>query len=304
MTRPLAALILLATTSLVHAQEPARPTTGQVNDHNLAYNFALGGSYTTPADLEAGRGDLAIWRADAELSLSAPLTSTSRLNLSARNQWSWYDFSRGDKPLVGDSFGVFSQVVTTNLRASLNQRLDDRWSLLAGFDIDASGETDADVGDSLTYGGILAARYSVNPGLTFTLGFVVRSVLEDGVQYIPAAGVDWKFAEQWRLTLLGPTARVTWRPRDNFDIYTRFAYEGRDFRLADDGPLPDGVVRDGRVTLALGINSKLTESLTLSSELGITPWGVIDFADPDGDKLASYDLKPAAFFALSVEYSW
>lgn len=277
----------------------------------LSWALSGAGSYTFGADLEDDRGDVAITRGGAELTLAVPVSETTRVNVGLTNEWSWYDFGRGDAPIavVGGEEGTevyvpFSQVTSLRLSPGFLTILNRQWAIIGGVTIDASGETDADVGESLIVSGFAGARYAVNEKLALTFGLSAATQLEDDVRVLPLLGVQWEFAEGWSFLIAGPGARVIWMPTEKLDLSVSVSYEGRSFRLSDDASIRDGVVRDRRVVAGVQAQYAVLEWLTVRGEVGVVGWSELEFDDRDGDGLGTYTVDPTGYVGASLTARW
>lgn len=265
--------------------------------------FSLGGSYTFDAEMEDGRGDYSVARSGAELTLFIPAGEKLSFTVGVANEWSWYDFSSSGP--VGVTSGIekpFSEVTTVRITPAFIYRVNEKWSVFGGPSIEASGEPDADVDDALLYGGIVGVRYKFSDTLALTGGVAARSSLEDDVMVFPLVGVEWEFAKDWQLAFRGTSLRVTWEATDTLDLSAQVSYEGREYRLSDDAKIPDGIVRDRRVTA--GVQAQWTPKpwLTLRGEAGIVMWSELEFDDRDGDGIDTIDADPTGYLGASLTF--
>lgn len=274
---------------------PVGPPTDRVSA-----SFSLGGAYAFGTSLEDDRGDVAVSRAGVETTLFVPVFERTLFSVTLLNEWSWYDFSRGDTPVVAGVSKPFSQVTTVRLSPGVLVMLDDRWSIQGGFSADFSGETDVDVGDAATYGGFVSVRYAFSDRLSVTGGVSVRSVLEDDVRVLPVIGIDWDITDRLNLATRGPGVRLTYFFSRDFDVSLLASYESRDFRLDRDSAIPDGVVRDQRVTVGVQAQYAVRPWLILRAEAGVVAWGELGFDDRDGDELERLTTDPTPYVGASL----
>jgi hypothetical protein len=277
---------------------PKRATGEEGPPSGPSASFSLGGSYTIPSNLEDSRGRVGIYRGGAELTVSTPLGGLAEGltgSLGILNEWSWYDFSGPFRPA--------SQVTTVRVTPGLFYRLDDKWSLLGSFTLDASGETNADVGQALTYGGVVGARYQVRPGLAYTFGVAGSTVLEDGGTVFPFLGVEWDLTEKLKFVTRGPGAQLTYSVSPELDLTAQVSYENRAFRLASDANAyrgGEGVLRDQRVTLGVQAQWTPVPGLSLRAEAGFVPWSEIRVDDNDGNPLDALTVTPTGYVGVSA----
>lgn len=281
----------------------AKGKRGEPPRDRISNAFSLGGSYTFAADLEDNRGEYAVSRAGFEYTMFVPAGEKLSLTLGLANEWSWYDFS-SDNPtgVAGGSQKPFSEVTTVRFTPAFVYKVDETWTVFGGPSIEASGEPDAEVDESLTYGGILGVRYKVSETLALTGGIAARTSLEDDVFVVPLIGVEWEFAEGWQLATRGTALRVTWSATESLDLSAQVSYEGREYRLSDDAVIAGGVVRDRRVTA--GVQAQWTPRpwLTLRGEAGLVAWSELEFDDRDGNGIDTLDADPTGYLGASVSF--
>lgn len=274
---------------------PGRPPTDRVSA-----SFSLGGMYAFATSLEDDRGDVAVSRAGFESSLFIPAFERTVFSLTLLNEWSWYDFSRGDNPVVAGVNKPFSQVTTVRLTPGVVVELDDRWSVQGGLFADFSGEADVNLGDAGTYGGFVSVRYAFSDRLSVVGGVSVRSVLEDDVRVLPVIGIDWDITDRLNLATRGPGVRLTYFFSRDLDVSLLASYESRDFRLDRDSAISDGVVRDQRVTVGIQAQYAVRPWLILRAEVGVVAWGELGFDDRDGDRLERLTTDPTPYVGASL----
>lgn len=271
-------------------------------DDRISASFSVGGSHAFASSLEDSRGNVAVWRGGFETTVFLPAFDQTFFSLSLLNEWSWYDFSSGDTPPVAGATQPFSQVTTLRLSPGVSVGLDDRWTLQGGVFADFSGQTDVDVGDAGTYGGFVSARYRVTDRLRLTGGVSFRTVLEDDVRILPILGIDWDITERLNLATRGPGIRLTYFLTREFDLSLLAAYESRDYRLDRDSAIPDGVVRDQRVTLGVQAQYAARPWLILRVEGGVVAWGELGFDDRNGNELEQLTTDPTPYIGASLTF--
>lgn len=264
-------------------------------------SFTPGGYYAFSSGLEDSRGDMAVTRSGGELTLFVPFDRTM-FSLGLTNEWSWYDFSGGSAPVVAGSEKPFSQVTTVRISPGMAYRIDEKWALLGGVSADFSGETDADVSDAATYGGFFAVRYRFSDRFSLVVGAAGRSVLEDDFQVLPIIGIDWQITEKMAFATRGTGARLVYFLTPQFDLALQVSYENRDFRLSDDAAIPEGVVRDRRVTVGLQGQYMVRPWWVVRGEVGVVAWGEMVFEDRNGNGLEGLDTDPTPYVGASMTF--
>lgn len=81
-------------------------------------------------------------------------------------------------------------------------------------------------------------------------------------------------------------------------------YEHREYRLADDNPLPEGSVTDRRVPVALALTYFPSSRVVISGRIGAEVWGELEFHDRDENKVASTDLGTAMVVGFDLRIAF
>lgn len=266
-----------------------------------------GGSADLASDLDDDEGDVDIHRARLGFTLVSPpglVSNNSVLSFDLDQETSWYRF--GDA--LGLASGVpdeFRDVRQTSFRTTLMVRQDERWSWLAGAMLMVAGETDADAGESTTFGGYAAAKYAVAPDLKFGLGFVVRSRLEEDPLTVPMIGVEWRIAD-WLSFSSGERAgaRLAAQASDTVDVALFGNWELREYRLSDSAALSEGIVRDLRVPVGLELEWRPAPTATVTLSGGVTMRQEFRFDDRDGEEQEDTSARSSAFLSLLISLSF
>ncbi len=166
-------------------------------------------SHAFDADLD-NDADVSVSRGGADLTIAHPLTERLITTVGLRGEYSRYEFDNL-LDLVSDELGDAADnlgfdddrgldMILVSISPGVIYRLNDRWSAIGGISVAASGESDADFGDSLTFGGYVGARYKVNDRLAVALGVAARSRLEDDALVVPLIPecIEGQSEEQWK----------------------------------------------------------------------------------------------------------
>ncbi len=265
------------------------------------------GSYTFEADLD-GAGEFSVARFGAELTYDVPVWDRSLLGFTFGVERSEYDFE-GATGLApgGDPIGG---ATVYGLSARLVHPLDETFTFIGGGGVEWSAEDGADFGESATLGGFAAVAWRMSDDLTLTLGAGVSDRLEDDVRVIPFVGVEWQFAENMRLSSTeigralgsgqGAGLGVVYESNDELSLVVGAAFSGRQFRLDEDGPLPDGVLQDDRIVAGLGVVWEPDARMLVRGGVGAAVWSNIETLDSSGVTVGEEDGDPAPFITASV----
>ncbi|MDA7618576.1 MAG: DUF6268 family outer membrane beta-barrel protein [Verrucomicrobiota bacterium] len=252
-----------------------------------------------------GGGDFAVNRYAARISVGVRSDVANSAALSFGYQQSNYDFSgSGGMSAAGAPVGT---VHSLRLGLPLRRQMGEAWTLLAIPSLRTAAEEQADVGQSITGGGIAGLFYEVHPRLRLGPGFGIMGQIEEGASYFPILMVDWAFADRWKLQTgrdftasQGPGLSVSYALHPSWRLILGVRYERLRFRLDRNGPTPSGVGEDRGVPVYLGARYALgaNGAVTLFGGVNIAgEWRVDDLRGRTLDA-RSYDAAP--FFGISA----
>jgi hypothetical protein len=285
-------------------RDATRPTrTEPLEQRSFSLSFRPRAEHTFDADLRDSNGSVAVSRAGATLGLAVPLGERTRLLINTDAEFSRYDFSDASD-LLPSGRDPLDDAWMVRLSPGVVVGLDETWSITGGAIVEIAAESGADVSDAITYGGFFGARYRWSPTLTTTFGAIAKSRLEDDVIVVPLLGVEWQITD--RVVLLneglGLKLRADLSEQWRAGVFARF--ELRDYRLADDGALPDGVLRDQRVPLGLSIEWRPSPSVQVELSGGAVVYQKYTFDDSNGNKVESDRTRPAPFIGLTATFAF
>lgn len=295
------------TGSMPSGDAPAEPPAPQeretaANQSRSPLSFAITGNaqWVFASDLDGSEGEVSIARAGADVTAIFAFSRTDRVILSVGEEFSFYEFSDADVLDSGeDPIGDASD---TSINLTYTTKVSDRWGLTATAGARFSAETGAEFSDSLVGSGVVIATYDFNDRLTAGGGVLVRTRLEEDVLVIPIATVNWKINDRWTLSNTGGSAGVrfvlAYKHSDAWTLTGDVGFEGREFRLDEDGPIPGGVARDTRLPIALGARYNPSPKLTFSLRAGAHFLQELEFDDNDGDEVVETDVDPTGFISF------
>jgi len=230
------------------------------------------------------------------------------LTLGVTGQRHEYDFdgatvlAPGGDPLGGASvFGLTARVV---------HPFDDTFSFFGGASLEWAGEDGADFGEALIPAGFAALGWRVSDDLTLTLGAQFKDQLEDDVRVIPVIGVEWRIDETLRLTSTevgrvladvgGGGLGLVYEAREDLSFIAGAVFASNEFRLDEDGPIPDGVLEDDRVIAGLGVAWQPSENVSATVGVGATVWSNIETLNAAGAEIGDEDGDPTPFVTARV----
>jgi hypothetical protein len=275
------------------------------------FRLSIGGGYAHQfaTDVEDAPGEVSIDRAYASLSSTFGLNED--LSLGVRLAWEggWYDFD-GANPLAIGGVSPWKAVHGIQLGARLNWTLDAQWSVGVGVFGSAAGESDADVGDALTFGGSVSGAWRANDRFTIGAGILASTQIEEDALIIPLLIIDWRITDAIRLSnVTGPEAyptgaglELSCTALEGFDFGIGGRWESRRFRLDDEGPAPEGVGEDEGLGLWLRAGIRPTDALRIDLLAGLMLGEELELDDRDGNTIASIELDPSPFVGAFVSF--
>ncbi len=267
--------------------------------------------FSTDLDDDAtDTGDVAVSRFGALASLDIPVGSVSTITFAGEFTFSAYDF---------DGTGIFeednqllSEAFEAGLGVTWSSRLGDHWTYFVGGGGRISGESGADVSDAVTgraFGGI---GYRFSERLSLGGGVGVSTQLDDDTLVVPIFTVFYQPHDDWILSAGGGPAAagrvlgatLTWQPQPDLGLSLTGAWDRRQFRLDDDGPIVDGIATDSRVDIILGVNWGITEHIILRVEGGVSLAQEYEFDDADGDSVLDSEADATPFIGGSITFEF
>ncbi|MBI5685587.1 MAG: hypothetical protein HZC54_10950 [Verrucomicrobia bacterium] len=154
---------------------------------------------------------------------------------------------------------------------------------------------------------IFGASYLVDANLQWFLGLRVDP--RSRYWIVPAAGVRWKFADEWTLNLLVPQPRLEYELNKQWQLFLGARVLGGSYRLAEDFGVRHGVdPRANDTTLDFvearvgpGVSWKVLPNLTIEAEVGCMVYREFEFDDPH---TVFRSNRPAPYAQLSCHASF
>lgn len=265
----------------------------------LMAEHAPGGDYSDAS------GGVDISRTRATLDFIMPVSDKGALGVGFLSEYSIYDFDQGSGPTA---FGEpWDDTTGQRINLRYSHTLDEQWSLSLAGGVESARETGASFDDSLLYTLAGGAQYTINKDLKVGLFAAAQTSLEDDTTFFAIPGVEWQFAEQWKLSAgigRAPGLGVEWQSVDRqWNIGLRTRFESREFRLAEDNALaPGGVGADRRVPVYLDVDWNLSEQFSLNAMFGMSFEQRLKYQDSTGTTLDRTDMDPTPFFSFGVAF--
>ena len=219
-----------------------------------------------------------------------------------------YDFS--DDSGVG---GVrpWEDIHTFRLSVPSRWRVSEKWTGFAVPTLRFTGESGADVSDSLTGGAFAGFSYKFSDRLSIGPGIGVLTQLEDSTNVIPIVVINWKITDTLSLNTgrgigssLGPGLTFDWQPSRNWVFSIGGRYERLRFRLADDGAVTNGIGDDRSIPIYGGFAYSFTPMVRISVVGGIGLGGELRLEDEGGKTITEIDHDPTGFLGIAFSASF
>jgi len=291
-----AALLSLATAN-ANAQTAAEPGRGSTTRAFVSVTPVA----QLPAGLDAG-GDMSAAGVLTRFGFTSALTPSLGAGLAFAYDYNDYDFSGAGLLASGGPWNVVQRV---GLSAPLVFRGGPQWSFGVTPSVDAFGENGAEWSESLSYGATVFATREFGERRRLGFGVGVYQRPEQTVAF-PFLAVDWALSERLRLTnplTAGPTGPAGLELRYRFDGGWEggigAAYRSYRFRLAQDGPVPNGIGEEDGVPLFLRVSRSLGPAFSLDLYAGAILGGKLKVEDSSGTQVASSDFASAPLLGLT-----
>jgi len=122
-------------------------------------------------------------------------------------------------------------------------------------------------------------------------------------------GAVWRVAENVRVSSRdagrvfaggGGGIGVVYESSEALNLIVGAGFSGRDYRLDEDGPIPDGVLRDDRVFAGVGIEWTPSSNVTALVGVGAVVWSNLETLDSGGSEIGDEDGDPAPVISARV----
>jgi hypothetical protein len=308
MTRSLASVIVALGVSAVARAQESEP------ESKPAFDVYGGFEERFTTDIDGG-GDFSLSRFGVGIGWQTDLGEQTVLALRGGLLYEGYDFSGAsalvDPVLFGDA-EPWEDIWSARLSLAVRHALDKEWTIHGGPTLQFSGESGANLEDTIDVGGFGGVIWQVSDALRLGLGVGVSTRIEDDVRVFPLFTVDWRISESWSLTTESGARRgvggfslggleLVYRFTENWDAAIGGAYEYRRFRLDDEGIAPDGVGQDESIPAWLRVTWRPAATWDVTVWGGATFAGELRLDDSDGDTISEQDYDPAAMLGLSAQ---
>jgi hypothetical protein len=291
-----------STAAITQGDVNARAKSEGERPWNATLDFSLNHAFR--ADLSDGPGKVGVTRGSADLSVIGPIAAQSSLLLKFGTEISAYDFK--DATRFAASGEPWDTIHDYFVSAGVTHEFDENWSAIGVARVRSTGESGADFGDTLTYGGFVGATYAFSKSLRVGVAAGISTQLEDSVQFLPLPSVFWKIDDEWTLDF-GSIRGVSlaYKPSDQWKFWGFFDYNNRSFRLENDNAAAsNGVGRDRSFNAAINATWSPTPRIDLTASAGYIFGQQLILDNQNGDRIVKDDVDATPFIGIAAEFKF
>lgn len=267
-------------------------------------SMTVTGDVAVSADFDDAPGNVEIWRSGLGLGLGVPIGERGLLSIDVGSEYWQYNFSEATGMIAGVD-KPFEEILQESLSLTFRQQNNSKWGWMAHAGGKVAGETGADFSDAFSgvFGG--GVQRSFGEDLSIALGAGVVTRLEENPIVIPLIIVDWHINDQWRLTNAeGTGAQLSYTPNEAWTFTLDGGWEFREFRLDEDGVLPNGIVTDQRIAVATGLMYRNQNGFEGHVRAGAFVWQEFQVDDVNGNEISENNTDPTPFLSFSLEWKF
>lgn len=254
------------------------------------------------ADFDSG-GSLASQRGGWEATIGTELGSERIAAFSIRTEAFFYNLG-GDNILVPGENEPFNDLYRASFSGVVRSSNDSGPGWFGGFHVALGGEDEADARDSLIVGGAGGVRYRASDALDVELGVAALSRLEDDTWIWPYIGFRWQASDWLEFAAQGTQVEARATLSDQWSLFGRAQYALNQFRLNDENPLPNGVVRDEEIRAGVGVEHRSGNGFSIELMAGLNLWRELSTLDSDGLKISEAEVERTPFVAFALNLSF
>ncbi|MFW5653566.1 MAG: DUF6268 family outer membrane beta-barrel protein [Planctomycetota bacterium] len=259
--------------------------------------------YILDADFDdSGNDSFGVYRAGADLGISTVLNPQTRLLFTFGYEYSSYDFNSPNTFFEGVSADPFSDIHILDFGVDAFVMTSREWGWFAGVTAEFAGESNVDWDDAMTYGGKAGITWRPDDTFNLSLGIFAQTQIEDDALVLPAAAIDWQFAEQWALSLQGTRGELVHNLNADADLAFGAGWESRRFRLEDDNITRSAVVEESAIPVYVRYEWRPGQNATFELVGGARFAQEFEISDSDGDNERDFDADPSGFFGFA--FNW
>ena len=219
------------------------------------------------------------------------------------------DFEFDNFQIGGMSLTPFDRVHATSIGASLVGQIEGPWWFFALGSLTAAFEEGGDVDQSIKPLTVGVITYRFSETLTAGIGLGAIYDLDDRLRAFPAISLDWQIADRWSFQIREGAALTYVVDRESdLEVSLRAGFSsqfgGTRFRLADNGPAPEGTAEFEGNTLGIDVNWKPAKRWELGLGVGAVTNYELKIDNDRNDRVFVEDIDPGLQFLLRVGWKF
>lgn len=182
------------------------------------------------------------------------------------------------------------------------------WTIVVSPSVTWSYETGASTSDALNYGAVVIVSKDFSPTLSIGLGAAVFRQIYHTPVY-PFLAIEWQIDEHWKLAnpfAAGPAGgaglELSYAFANGWEAGVGGTYRSFVFRLAQDGPVPDGIGEQTFFPVFFRLSRTMGKQAQFDFYAAALANGTLKVKNPQGNDLASDDYRVAPALALTFRY--
>lgn len=299
------------------APEPAPEIEEETGDDtekkSTTWSIAGGDIYQFDTEVKGG-GSFAVNRLFLGGGLNYTFTPSLSMDLDVAAGTDNYTFKGGGAFTAPANGNPWERTVDVTIRALGRWKIDDSWQVFLGGLVSWAGETEADLGESFTGGGLFGTAYTFSDTLTLGVGVQISTRIEDNLLYIPSPIIDWRITEQFFISnvrgpvgypaSLGVEAVLYLSKEMNISLGTRYEY--RRFRLNDSGPIAiqNGVGTNSGFPVWLRYEWRPVPEIRIHLLGGVSFGQKLELDNRNGNELSKQNVDIAPFVGLFLGFQF
>lgn len=288
-------------------RETVRADIGDAEPSALSFKLHAGYRHEFETEIKGSDAEFQVDRVYGGVGLGYRISPELSLRGGFDYQYSDYRFSRADTLIPGVTSGnPFDAFHRLTITGGLDYRLNEQWTLSGTGFVRGAYEEGADFGDGVTGGGFGFVTYRFNSDLALGFGLGATSRLEDDALVLPVLFIQWRIDDQWSVQSDGLGARLNWAASPEFSVFLNAKYERDEWRLDDDrGVASEGVLRDRRVPIGLGVDWRPIAGLTITGEVSVFVYRELEFLNDRGRSVVEEEtdeIMPAVGFRVEWRF--
>ena len=229
--------------------------------------------YTAPAEFDETGNDISLFRVNEQIGVNFAIGERARLDISVSGEHSFYDFDNDAAHFDGvfpvGSGDPWDTLHKFDFDAILAVQTDSPWEWFVGGGASVGIEEGADFDDGLTGFAVGGASYRISPKLKIGAGIAVATRLEeDGVFILPIPSFEWNISDRWTFGSKGAGVGLSYKATEALVLSLDAEFVGGEYRLDDEGPLANGVVRERRIPIVARAEWQPNRTIQLAGFVG------------------------------------